>query len=125
MTRWLVSFCLASCLPALLSASHARADELPIRKAGLWEMKVVRDGSPSSEMTMQQCTDETTDREMSTAFSPISNEICSRKDVRKTAAGYVSDSTCGAAGVSVTSHAEIAGDFNSAYTVKSTSRAEG
>ena len=45
--------------------------------------------------------------------------------VRKTATGYVSDSVCGMAGVTVTSHAEITGDFNSAYTVKSTSHTEG
>ena len=76
-------------------------------------------------MTMQQCTDETTDKEMSTAFSPMAKEICSKKDIQKTATGYVSDSVCGFAGVSIASHAEIVGDFNSAYTVKSTSHSEG
>ena len=37
----------------------------------------------------------------------------------------VCDSVCGVAGVNVTSHSEITGDFNSAYTVKSTSHSEG
>jgi hypothetical protein len=32
---------------------------------------------------------------------------------------------CGVAGVSMTSHSEITGDFNSAYTVKTTSRSDG
>jgi hypothetical protein len=122
----LLSCCLSSCLLlALLAAPNARADELPIRKAGLWEMKMARAGSSTSGMTMQQCTDEATDREMSTAFSPMSKEVCSRKDIQKTATGYVSDSVCGVAGVSITAHAEINGDFNSAYTVKSTAHAEG
>ena len=40
--------------------------ELPVRKAGLWEMKMLRTGSPTPDMTMQHCTDETTDKEMST-----------------------------------------------------------
>jgi len=74
---------------------------------------------------MQHCTDETTDKDMSTAASPMAKEMCSRQDIRKTATGYVSDSVCGIAGMSITSHSEIIGDFNSAYTVKSTSHSEG
>ena len=124
MTRQLTSFCLGACLLALLPALDARAVEMPIRKAGLWEMKMVRTGSPLPEMTMQHCTDESTDKEMSTAFSPMSNEICSRHDIEKTATGYVTDSVCSVAGVSMTSHSDITGDFNSAYTVKTTSHSE-
>jgi hypothetical protein len=123
MTRQLVSWCLASCL--LASVPVARADELPLRKAGLWEMKMVRGSSPLPSMTIQHCTDETTDKDMSTMFSPVSKEACSKRDVQKTATGYVSDSVCSASGVSMTTHADIIGDFNSAYTVKFTSHTEG
>jgi Protein of unknown function (DUF3617) len=123
MTRQLVSMGLALCLLALLPAFAADAMELPIRKAGLWEMKVLRAGSPAPEMTMQHCTDATTDKQMSTSFSP-SKDICSKQDVQKTATGYVTDSVCGVAGMTITSRAEITGDFNSAYTVKSTSHSE-
>jgi hypothetical protein len=125
MTRQMFSFGLALGLLTLASASGARADELPIRKAGLWEMKVMRTGSPMPDMTMQQCTDETTDKAMSTAFAPMSKDICSKKDIQKTATGYVSDSVCGMAGVSIVSHSEIVGDFNSAYTVKTVSHTAG
>jgi hypothetical protein len=121
----ILSFGLASCLLALLPAGQAGADELPIRKAGLWEMKMVRTNSPLPEMTMQQCTDETTDKEMSTTATPLAKEVCSKRDIQKTATGYVSDSVCGVAGVSITSHSEITGDFNSAYTMNSTSHSEG
>jgi hypothetical protein len=123
MARQLV-LCSAICLLALAAAPEARAVDLPVRKAGLWEMKIVRSGSPMPEMTMQHCTDETTDKEMSTAFSPMAKDMCSRQDIQKTATGYVSDSVCGVAGMTVTSHAEITGDFNSAYTVKSTAHSE-
>jgi Protein of unknown function (DUF3617) len=125
MTRHFVALGLALSLVALLPAYSACADELPIRKAGLWEMKVLRTGSPTPDMTMQHCTDETTDKDMSTAFSPMSKEICTKNDIHKTATGYVTDSVCGVAGVSMTSHSEITGDFNSAYTVKTTSRSDG
>jgi hypothetical protein len=110
-------------LLALLPAADALAVELPVRKAGLWEMKMVRTGSSVPDMTMQHCTDATTDKQMSTSFSP-GKETCARQDIQKTATGYVSDSVCGVAGMSITSHAEIIGDFNSAYTVKSTSHSE-
>ncbi len=99
------------------------AVELPVRKAGLWEMKMVRTGGSVPDMTMQHCTDASTDKQMSTSFSP-GKETCAKQDIQKTATGYVSDSVCSVAGMTVTSHAEITGDFNSAYTVKSTSHSE-
>jgi hypothetical protein len=76
-------------------------------------------------MTMQQCTDETTDKDMATSFSPMAKDVCSKQDIQKTATGYVTDSVCGIGGMSIKSRAEIIGDFNSAYTVKSTSHSEG
>jgi hypothetical protein len=125
MTRQLLAFCLGCSLLAWLPAPDARAVEMPVRKAGLWEMKMARTGSPLPEMTMQHCTDETTDKEMSTGLAPTSKEICSRHDIQQTATGYVTDSVCSAAGISVTSHSDITGDFNSAYTVKTTSHSQG
>jgi Protein of unknown function (DUF3617) len=102
----------------LLPVREARADDLPIRKAGLWEMKVVKTGSGLPDMTMQHCTDETTDKDMSNTVSPMAKQVCSKQDIQKTASGYVSDSVCTVAGASITSHSEITGDFNSAYSVK-------
>lgn len=102
----------------------ARADELPLRKAGLWEMKITKVGGSVPEMTMQHCTDPTTDREMNNSFSPLAKQICSKQDVVKTATGYVSDSVCSVSGVSMTTHAEIVGDFNSGYTVTTTSHSD-
>ena len=125
MTRLFLSFCRGCCLLALLPVLDARAVEMPIRKAGLWEMKMVRTGSPMPEMTMQHCTDESTDKEMSTTFSPMAKEMCSKQDIQKTATGYVSDSLCKVGAMSITSHSDIVGDFNAGYTVKSTSHNEG
>jgi hypothetical protein len=121
MTRQTVSLVLAVCL---LSASAAHGVEMPVRKAGLWEMKVVRTGSPLPEMTMQHCTDATTDKAMSLAASPMSKEACSKNDFQQTATGYVSDAVCSVAGMSMTSHSEITGNFDAAYTVKTTSHVE-
>jgi hypothetical protein len=85
---------------------------------------MVRAGAPLPEMTMQHCTDATTDRDMTSSVSPMARQVCSKQDLQKTATGYVSDSVCSLAGVQITSHSEITGDFNSAYTVKTTSHGE-
>ncbi len=112
------------CALAAVSSGGACAEDLPIRKAGLWEIKVAHPGSPLPSLTMQHCTDETIDKDMNNMVSPMAKQICSRQDVQKTAAGYVGDSVCNVAGVSVSSHSEISGDFNSAYTVTTTSHGE-
>ena len=103
----------------------ASAVEMPTRKAGLWEIKMARTGGPLPEMTMQHCTDETTDKQMTSTFQPMSKEVCSRNDTVKTGTGYTTDSVCTINGMSITSHADITGDFNSAYTVKVTSHSQG
>jgi hypothetical protein len=125
MTRLFLSICVAMGLLTLLPVLDAGAVEMPTRKAGLWEMKILGSGSQSPGMTMQHCTDETTDKEMSTTFSPMAKEMCSKQDTQKTATGYVTDSVCKVGPMSITSHSETTGDFNSAYTVKSTSHNEG
>jgi hypothetical protein len=124
MSRQLVSLWLGAALALLWPASEMRAAELPLRKAGLWEMKLLRTGSPLPGMTMQQCTDATTDKDMATASSPMSKEICSRRDIQQTTTGYAMDSVCSVAGVSMTTHSEIQGDFGSAYTVKTTTHSD-
>jgi hypothetical protein len=117
MVRRPLALGLGAALLALSSA--ARADDLPLRKAGLWEMKITKVGGSVPEMTMQHCTDATTDKEMNNSVSPIAKQVCTRQDIKKTATGYVTDSDCSFSGVSMTTHAEIVGDFNSAYTVTS------
>ena len=82
MRRQHLSLCSAFSLLALLPALDARAVEIPVRKAGLWEMKVIRTGSPLPEMTMQHCTDETADKEMSTGLGPAARDLCSKNDIQ-------------------------------------------
>ena len=125
MTRQILASSVLSCLLlAAWSCVGAGAEELPVRKAGLWEMKIVKTGSKLPDMTMQHCTDPTTDKDMSNSVSPLAKQICSKQDIQKTATGYVTDSVCSVAGVSMTTHAEIVGDFNSGYTVTSKSHSD-
>jgi hypothetical protein len=111
-------------LLAALPAVPAAAVEMPTRKAGLWEIKM-KTGGPLPEMTMQHCTDETTDKQMTSQVSPAAKEICTKNDTVKTATGYTTDAVCTVNGASLTSHSEITGDFNSAYTVTVTTHSQG
>jgi len=102
--------------------SLARADELPTRKPGLWEIRLIDAASKAAGMTMQQCTDAATDKDLTSNLSPMAKQTCSKNDVRKTAAGYMADAVCTVNGMSMTSHSDVTGDFNSAYTVQVTSK---
>ncbi|CCD87645.1 conserved exported protein of unknown function [Bradyrhizobium sp. ORS 285] len=126
MTRTRTALGLLACCLLSVAANHeARAVDLPVRKAGLWELKMVRSGGQTPDMTMQHCTDEATDKDMNNMASPMAQQVCSKQEIQKTATGYVSDAVCNFGGMSTTSHAEITGDFNSAYTVKTTSKMSG
>src|SRR5258708_29719510 len=107
MTRQLVSFRFAATvLVWTMSALAASAIEMPTRKAGLWEMKMVRTGSPVPDMTMQHCTDETTDKAMGTTYSPMSKHICSKNHIHKTPTSHPPDSACTVRGISLKSESD-------------------
>jgi hypothetical protein len=105
-------------------ATVAQAVELPTRKAGLWELKMLRTGSSTPEVTMQHCTDEATDKQMTANFSPMAKQNCTKNDTQQTPTGYVTDSVCSFGGSTLTSHSEITGDFNSGYAMKVTSSSD-
>jgi hypothetical protein len=98
--------------------------EMPNRKPGLWEIKV-NAGAQLPAITVQQCTDATTDKDMATSFSPMAKDMCANRNMQKTATGMVIDATCNVGGMTSVSHTEISGDFNSAYTVKVSSKNTG
>jgi hypothetical protein len=83
-----------------------------------------REGGGMPAMAMQHCTDPSIDKEMRTNFGNL-QQSCSKNETVKTATGYVTDSVCNFSGMTSTSHAEVSGDFNSAYTVKVKSHTEG
>ena len=99
--------------------------QLPLRKAGLWDIKLDHEGGRMPAVVVQQCTSEAVDREFMSDFAPSAKQNCSKADIQKAATGYVMDSVCTMAGTTVTSHAETSGDFNSAYTVNVTSHSQG
>ena len=109
---------------ALVCASPAAALDLPARKAGLWELKMSFEGRTIPPQTMQQCIDAATDKQMN-SIGGKRQEMCSKRDVQKVGSTIVVDSVCKVGEATSTSRAVVSGDFNSAYTVKVSSKREG
>jgi hypothetical protein len=107
------------------TVTPAHADELPARKAGLWEMKMTL--PTGQEQTTRQCTDPSTEKAMQNMALAGGIMTCSKLDIRKTAGGYTVDAVCSMSSpmaMTTTSHTEYTGDFSSAYTMKQTGRVE-
>src|SRR5262245_14069410 len=110
---------------SLIAASPAAALDLPARKVGLWEVKTTSDTLGMPPQTMQQCIDAATDKMMNSIGGSMRQEMCSKQDVRKTGSTITVDSVCQMGPMTMTSQAVITGDFNSAYTVKVSSKRSG
>jgi len=127
----LATLCAALPQLALVTATAARADELPMPKAGLWEMKMsmqmpgMPSGAKAVEMNTKRCTDQASEKEARNTLLGVNDEFmsCPKQDVKKTATGYIVDSVCTSklAGMTTTTHSEITGDFSSGFTMKSVS----
>jgi hypothetical protein len=113
---------LASCL---LYVSPALALDMPARKAGLWELKMSFDNAGIPGQTMKQCIDAVTDKLMKSNFGGSPQQSCEKQEVSKSGDAIVVDSVCSFAGVTSTSHAVITGSFDSAYTMRVTSKRKG
>ena len=110
---------------AAFTAAPAFAYDMPMRKAGLWDLKMEFVGSRLPAREMKQCTDATADKLMTANFGGSAAEACSKNDVRNSGGVITVDSVCNFGGATSTSHAVISGSFDSAYTVEVTSKREG
>ena len=70
-----------------------------MRKAGLWEMKMVRTGRADARDDHAALHRRDHRQGDEHAFSPMAKQICAKQDIQKTATGYVSDSVCSVAGM--------------------------
>jgi len=108
--------------PAL---TPAFAIDMPARKPGLWEIKMEFEGRNLPATAMRQCVDQATDKLMNANFGGASQEACSKHDIKKVAGTMIVDSVCMFGDATTTSHAVISGSFDSAYTMKVTSKRDG
>ena len=117
--------CLIVVAAAVLTAAPAFALDMPTRKAGLWEIKMVFEGRNLPAQVMRQCIDPATDRLMNSNFGGSTQQACSKQDVKNSGGTITVDSICKFGATTTTSHAVVTGSFDSAYTMKVTSTREG
>ncbi|MEJ0075486.1 MAG: DUF3617 family protein [Alphaproteobacteria bacterium] len=112
-------------LAAAFIATPALAQDMPTRKAGLWDMTMTFEGRNTPPQTMQHCIDATTDKAMQDMSAGARGQSCSKREMKKVGDTIVFDSVCSVGAGTATSHGVISGDFNSAYTIKINSKREG
>jgi Protein of unknown function (DUF3617) len=99
------------------------AAELPVRKAGLWEMTTNSNGRT---IPIKQCIDAATDQAMQANAGSTLQRSCSKRDVQKSGDTTTVDSVCtGASGKTLSNHMVITGSFESSYTMTITTQGEG
>ena len=103
------------------------AAELPMRKAGRWEMKTVMDeGFGPREQMITMCIDNDMERAMAASSKADHAEKCSKYEVKKAGGATTVTSLCKFHGRTVDSATEMSGDFETAFkvTINSTTSGE-
>ena len=114
-TRPLAMACM-SAIVGLIAVAQAFAADAPARKPGLWEVKTVIDGQGRA-VTVQQCIDAATDQMLQSSAGPFSAPACAGREVKTSDTGMTIDSRCSFNGKAASAHADITGNFDSAYTM--------
>jgi hypothetical protein len=108
-----------------LQATEDTSD-LPLRKAGLWEVRTSTDegrGAHNQQLTM--CVGEEMERNSVRASAIENRSGCSKYDVKKNADETTVDAFCIYGERQVTNHTELSGDFKTAFSVKVVSTTAG
>jgi len=99
----------------LLLSCPAMAVDLPIKKAGLWEIKSFH-GKGQPPQVLTQCIDDAYEKEMLSKGKQMAEKNCSEHDTKKEGDKYVTESICDFANHKMTTRAVTTGDFETTYT---------
>jgi len=105
-------------IAVLFFGADARADSLPARKPGLWQIETSSVATGMGAQTMKQCIDSATDQKMMQMGNDMASQMgakCAKQSIQKQGSAYVAESDCTFNGVQMISKASYSGDFNSAY----------
>ena len=125
-----VPFCLQALgqIAVLVAASTlalaAGAEDVPARKAGLWEQRMSSPDGSSPPTMVQQCTDAAAEKAFRDMATGMSQQACTRNETRRDGALWLTESVCSMGTIKITSKAVMTGDFDSAYRMEVDSRYE-
>ena len=103
----------------LVFTVSCRAEDLPPRKPGLWEVAVMISEDKPPRIS-KQCIDEKTDAMMMQTGEDTMGKLggnCAKKEISRDGDNYIIDSDCNLAGSRMLSKAIVSGDFNSQYSM--------
>src|ERR1700687_5580219 len=107
---------LALTVIGLVVTAPSFALDMPTRKAGLWEVKMIFEGRNLPPTTMRQCVDAASDKKMNSNFGGSAGAECSKQEMRNSGGVLTVDSVCTLGPTTSASHAVVTGSFDSAYT---------
>ena len=103
-------------------AALAGDQKLPMRKAGLWEMKTVMDeGNGPKDQTMKMCIDGEMERNTVDASLEEHKKACMQYDVKTDGGKTIVDADCTFSTRRVISTTTMTGDFSTAFEIAITS----
>lgn len=114
-------FVISAAVIVALFSSQPRAEDFPVRKAGLWE-STMRSGKDTKEpVPIKQCVDAKTD----TGLLGMVSGMCDLKWKRAGDDRIEADTTCKVGSVTSSGKAVITGDFNTSIRAESTMTTSG
>ncbi len=113
----------ALALAAVLIAGPALALDLPPRKPGLWQLDISVNVRGGASGTLHHCIDAATDSAMNDIGGGA--DQCTIRNIERAGNSMTIDWICKVGAGTITSHAVVTGDLNSAYTAKTTTTREG
>lgn len=103
----------------------ASAQDLPKRKAGLWEVSMEMPNRPGQTMKSQQCVDEKSDAlTQKKLMDDQADSRCEHKTTQRNASGTAVSYTCTSARGKTTGNMKLSGDMQSRYTMDNHARFE-
>jgi hypothetical protein len=96
-----------------LVAPLALAQEMPARKAGLWQLSMTVSGAPAQNI--RHCIDEKTDKQMQQLGQGMDRNACSRNEWRQDGDRYIGESECRFGPSTTTTKTVFQGDFSKSY----------
>ena len=119
MRRVAILLTVAGAAMAATVAARAQAIDLPARKPGLWDMKMVTEkpaGIPG--FSAQMCIDAATDKDLFDFGLKMSKDSCRRYEVKRKGSAWIIDADCDIGPIKSATKTTISGDFQSNIDVR-------
>jgi hypothetical protein len=111
----------ASLVTAWLATAAAQAaglEDLPKRKPGLWELRMISAEGKQGAMTSRVCIDAATDAALTSFGLGMANQMCSKRDIRVSGNVATFDMVCKIGESQQTSHSTLTYTGNNAYRIE-------